>query len=63
MDCLDCHNRPTHVYRSPDEALDRKMLEGEIPRELPFVKRQAMELIQAEYRSRVRTRQRRSRES
>jgi len=51
MDCLDCHNRPTHVYRSPDEALDRKLFEGEIPRQLPYIKRQAMELIQAEYPS------------
>jgi hypothetical protein len=53
MDCLDCHNRPTHVYRSADEALDRKLFEGEIPRELPFIKRQAMEWIQAEYPSRA----------
>ena len=22
MDCIDCHNRPTHVYRTPEEAID-----------------------------------------
>jgi hypothetical protein len=49
MDCLDCHNRPTHVYLAADEVLDLKLGTGEIPPELPFIKRQAMELIQAEY--------------
>ncbi len=49
MDCIDCHNRPTHVYLGPNEALDNKILHDEIPRELPFIKRQAMELITMEY--------------
>ena len=22
MDCMDCHNRPTHTYQAPDDALD-----------------------------------------
>lgn len=51
MDCLDCHNRPTHVYLSPGEALDRKLISGEIPTELPYVKKKGMELIQADYGS------------
>ena len=49
MDCIDCHNRPSHIYLTPNDALDRKLSEGEIPRELPFIKRQAMELITASY--------------
>jgi hypothetical protein len=49
MDCLDCHNRPTHVYSTADEALDRRLLHGQIPRELPWVKRQAMEVITGDY--------------
>ncbi len=49
MDCIDCHNRPSHIYLAPDDALDRMLAEGEIPQELPFVKRQAMELITASY--------------
>jgi len=51
MDCIDCHNRPSHIYLSPDAALDRKLAEGVIPVELPFIKRQAMELITADYAS------------
>ncbi|MGW8188083.1 MAG: hypothetical protein ACWGNK_12480, partial [Desulfobacterales bacterium] len=49
MDCIDCHNRPSHIYLAPDDALDRKLAEGGIPSELPFIKRQAMELITADY--------------
>jgi len=51
MDCIDCHNRPSHIYLSPDDALDRKLAEGEIPNQLPFIKRQAMELITVSYES------------
>jgi nitrate/TMAO reductase-like tetraheme cytochrome c subunit len=51
MDCLDCHNRPTHIYRTPEEALDQKLLTGEIPRELPYIKRQALEVVTQDYAS------------
>lgn len=51
MDCLDCHNRPTHIYLTAEEAVDQKLLEGEIPRELPFIKANAMNLLRAEYSS------------
>lgn len=49
MDCIDCHNRPSHVYLSMEDALNRKILEGSIPRELPFIKRQAVEVVSAKY--------------
>jgi hypothetical protein len=51
MDCMDCHNRPTHVFRSADEALDEKIAIGLIPRNIPFIKRQALEAITQEYDS------------
>jgi len=51
MDCMDCHNRPTHVFRSADEALDEKMITDAIPREIPFIKRQALEIITPTYDS------------
>ena len=49
MDCIDCHNRPTHIYKSPDEALDEKLMLGAIPRELPFIKKVGYGLITKEY--------------
>ncbi|MEW6520131.1 MAG: NapC/NirT family cytochrome c [Thermodesulfobacteriota bacterium] len=51
MDCMDCHNRPTHVFLSADEALDEKLLTGMIPREIPFIKRQALKIISQQYDS------------
>jgi nitrate/TMAO reductase-like tetraheme cytochrome c subunit len=49
MDCIDCHNRPAHIFLSPDEALDKKLLTGAIPRSVPFIKRQALAAITQKY--------------
>ena len=27
MDCIDCHNRPTHTFQLPDRALDQEIAE------------------------------------
>jgi nitrate/TMAO reductase-like tetraheme cytochrome c subunit len=51
MDCIDCHNRPTHVYLEPDQALDRKMKLGIIPDSIPYIKKKAMEMVTKEYGS------------
>lgn len=49
MDCVDCHNRPTHVFELPERAVDRALGDGRISRELPYVKKKAVELLRAEY--------------
>lgn len=51
MDCVDCHNRPAHQYKSPGDEVDRAIAEGLIDRSLPFVKREAMRVIQEQYPS------------
>ncbi|MDW7774106.1 MAG: NapC/NirT family cytochrome c [Desulfobulbaceae bacterium] len=51
MDCMDCHNRPTHVFLSPEEALDQKLVTGIIPGEIPFIKRQGLAAITGNYAS------------
>ena len=51
MDCVDCHNRPTHIYLSAAEAVDKKINTGLISTELPFIKREAMSLLTAGYTS------------
>jgi len=38
MDCMDCHNRPTHIYLPPESGVDRAMPTGLIPRTLPWVR-------------------------
>lgn len=49
MDCIDCHNRPTHIYLSPNEAVDRSLSAGRLDVTLPFVKARAVEVLSAEY--------------
>lgn len=52
MDCIDCHNRPTHIFYSPEEALDLEFLKGRIPTDLPYIKKVALEAITQKYHSR-----------
>jgi hypothetical protein len=52
MDCMDCHNRPTHSFEEPGYALDKAIASGAIAREIPFIKREMMKAIQADYPSR-----------
>ncbi len=52
MDCMDCHNRPTHAFELPERALDRALASGAVPPELPWVKQIGLELLQKEYPSR-----------
>ena len=51
MDCVDCHNRPTHIYQSPGPAIDTAITGGLIDRSLPFVKRESLRIIQEKYDS------------
>ena len=39
MDCVDCHNRPTHIYQPPDKAVDDQLAAGHIDSSLPFIKK------------------------
>ncbi len=51
MDCMDCHNRPTHTFQLPVSALDEALAAGVLPRSLPYLKKKARELIEAKYGS------------
>src|ERR1043166_4131633 len=51
MDCIDCHNRPTHIYVPPDRSIDRALLAGRIDRSLPYVKQQAVQALSADYKT------------
>jgi hypothetical protein len=48
MDCVDCHNRPSHVYRLPQHEIDRSMQDGKIDRALPFIRKQGLEALEIE---------------
>lgn len=51
MDCVDCHNRPSHTFYSPEFEVDRALRDGKISRELPFVRREAVRIIDAQFES------------
>jgi nitrate/TMAO reductase-like tetraheme cytochrome c subunit len=51
MQCVDCHNRPTHTFESPERGMNRLMSLGEVPVNLPFVKKTSVELLKASYGS------------
>jgi nitrate/TMAO reductase-like tetraheme cytochrome c subunit len=45
MDCMDCHNRPTHVFDLPERAVDRALDAGDISPQLPFARKKSVELL------------------
>jgi len=49
MDCVDCHNMPTHAFRLPERAVDQAINERRISREIPYIKKKAVELLRADY--------------
>ena len=52
MDCVDCHNRPAHNFRSPEYEVDLAMVEGRIDRTLPFIRREGVRILtEKEYAS------------
>lgn len=48
MDCVDCHNRPSHIYLSPDEAVDRALHARQIDPTIPEIKLAVVDAMTAE---------------
>jgi hypothetical protein len=51
MDCTDCHNRPTHIYRSPSQEMDENFVSGHIDPTLPYIKKVAVDILNKNYKS------------
>lgn len=49
MDCLDCHNRPTHIFNAPLAAVNFAMGTGRIDAGIPWIKQQAVRALAAPY--------------
>jgi nitrate/TMAO reductase-like tetraheme cytochrome c subunit len=50
MDCMDCHNRPAHTMSATAErAIDNAITRGEIPKTLPFIRRESVRALKAAY--------------
>jgi len=44
MDCMDCHNRPSHNYLPPAVFVNEAITAGKIPLDLPEIKNLSMEI-------------------
>jgi len=51
MDCVDCHNRPTHNFKAPYELVNGAFLEGTISADVPDAKTKVMEALSGDYSS------------
>jgi nitrate/TMAO reductase-like tetraheme cytochrome c subunit len=49
MDCNDCHNRVGHAIPSADKAVDQAIADGSISPTLPYIKRNAIALLNKKY--------------
>lgn len=50
LDCVDCHNRPSHTFAvSAEKAVDDALALNDIDRGLPFIRREAVRVLKADY--------------
>lgn len=49
MDCLDCHNRPSHNYNVPQNFIDKSIAAGKISKTLPGIKQISMTTLYKTY--------------
>jgi hypothetical protein len=50
MDCVDCHNRPSHRFApTPERAVDAAIHNQALPGDLPFVRREAVAALKDAY--------------
>jgi hypothetical protein len=52
MDCLDCHNRPTHIFQSPEQVVDKGMLNGKINPDLEGIREDSLIVLRRQYDTR-----------
>ena len=51
MDCIDCHNRASHTFLTAEDALNRAMADGAVSPALPWVHKEGLALLKADYAS------------
>lgn len=51
MDCIDCHNRPSHRYGEPGAEVDEAIAGGRIQASLPYIRREGVRVLKADYAS------------
>lgn len=49
MECVDCHNRATHIYRSAVSEVESALADSRIDKTLPFIRREALKVLEQNY--------------
>jgi hypothetical protein len=49
MDCVDCHNRATHIYEDPEQAVDKALADGRIDASIPYAKQVGLSALTVGY--------------
>jgi nitrate/TMAO reductase-like tetraheme cytochrome c subunit len=52
MDCVDCHNRPTHVYDDLEQKIDLGLHSKKIDATIPGIREDGLTVLQKEYATR-----------
>lgn len=52
MDCIDCHNQPSHIFRPPGRAVDEALAAGAISPALPYIRQVGVEALLGDYPTR-----------
>lgn len=52
MDCVDCHNRPTHVYDDLQETIDFGLFSKKIDPSIPGIREDSFTVLEKQYPSR-----------
>lgn len=51
LDCMDCHNRPTHVFLSPNAAVNRALSREPALATVPYAKARLVQALSADHAS------------
>lgn len=51
MDCIDCHNRPSHQFAAPYNLVNRAIEAGQIAQGIPNIKQKAMDVLAKNYKT------------
>ncbi|MBI5302992.1 MAG: NapC/NirT family cytochrome c [Chloroflexi bacterium] len=51
MDCIDCHNRVSHTFMSPDQAVDAALQNKLVDEAIPEIKKKGIEVLTPHYKT------------
>jgi hypothetical protein len=49
MECIDCHSRPAHAFRSPIHSVNQALAHGRLPSEIPYLKEAGVRALDGGY--------------